>query len=347
MPTLQKLNSIYFIKQITEFIKFCFKKWIYIVSIVFITGFIGATYNWLQKPKYIAELTFSLEDNSSGSLGGYANLAMQLGISLGNSSSGVFKGDNLFELMKSRFILEKTLLTKANLYGKNDLFINHFLNISKEGPDFVKRNLLPAQYYSENRINYTLQQDSILNKIQEDFAKQYIGINRIDKKLSIISLSVINQDQYFAIEFCKQLVNNLTTYYINTVTQKERADVDMLKHQTDSVRNLMTGAISDVAISNDLNVNPLKQIIKVPSQQRQLDITALSLAYGELMKNLALAKINLNRETPLIQIIDAPRPPLINKKKGRMYGFILGAFLSSLLLFPILILLFKLDHSEV
>lgn len=346
MSTLQKLNSIYFIKQITEFVKFCISKWVLIFSIVIITGIIGATYNWVQKPKYIAELTFSLEDNSSGSLGGYANLAMQLGISLGNSSSGVFKGDNLFELMKSRFILEKTLLSKASVNKKNDLYVNHFLNITKQGPDFVKRKLLPTNYFSENRVNYTLQQDSILNKIQEDFAKQYISIYRIDKKLSIISLSVINQDQYFAIEFCKQLVNNLTAYYITTVTQKERADVNMLENQTDSVRRLMSGAISDVAISNDLNVNPLRQIIKVPSQQRQLDITALSLAYGELMKNLALAKINLNRETPLIQIIDSPRPPLINKKKGRMYGFILGTFLSSLLLFPILILLFKINKFE-
>lgn len=347
MSSVNKINSIFFLKQIFNFLKFCFKKWAFIGAAIFIFGIIGATYNWLQKPKYIAELTFALEDNSSGSLGGYANLALQLGISLGNSSSGIFKGDNLFELMKSRFILEQTLLTKIKINNKEDLFVNHYLDITKEGSDFVKRKLLPSPYFSANRENYTLQQDSILNKIQEDFAKQFLSIYRIDKKLSIISLSVINQDQYFAINFCKQLVKNLTSYYIQTVTQKERADVEMLEHQTDSVRRLMIGAISDVAISNDLNVNPLRQITKVPSQQRQIDITALSLAYGELMKNLALAKINLNRETPLIQVIDTPRAPLINKKKGRLYGFIMGAFLSSLLLFPILIILFKIENEKL
>lgn len=328
------------------FIQFLFKKWVVIFLTTFLFGLMGALYNWLQKPDYTAEMTFALEDSGGDDLGGYANLAMQLGLSIGNSSSGVFKGDNLFELMKSRFILEKTLLTEANVDGVNDLLVNHYLRIIKKGEGFQKKGMLPNPYFSNNPKKFTLVQDSILNTIQMELAKKCLSVSRVDKKLSIISVKVRSHNQFFAVEFCEKLVNNVTTFYVETITKKQLKNVQVLERQADSIKNLMSGSINEVALANDVNVNPIMQIGRTRAQKKSIDVTVYTMAYGEVLKNLELSRISLLKETPLIQMIDKPRLPLQNLKKGRLNGFLQWSIISFLLLLPILITWFNLSITQ-
>jgi hypothetical protein len=49
--------------------------------------------------------------------------------------------------------------------------------------------------------------------------------------------------------------------------------------------------------------------------RKQIDIQTSGIIYGEALKNLALAKVVLQKETPLIQLIDKPVYPL---KKGNL-----------------------------
>jgi uncharacterized protein involved in exopolysaccharide biosynthesis len=51
-----------------------------------------------------------------------------------------------------------------------------------------------------------------------------------------------------------------------------------------------------------------------------LDVQVNSALYGELVKNLELARMALRRETPLIQVIDTPLLPLDKNKLGRLKG---------------------------
>ena len=54
----------------------------------------------------------------------------------------------------------------------------------------------------------------------------------------------------------------------------------------------------------------------------------LATAYGEVVKNLEIAKINLQREQPLYQIIDEPEMPLKVKKASKTRYILIGGFLS-------------------
>ncbi len=60
----------------------------------------------------------------------------------------------------------------------------------------------------------------------------------------------------------------------------------LLQRQTDSVKNLLTGNITSIAVSNDLNVNPLKQVMRTGVQRKQVDMQVNGTLYGELAKNL-------------------------------------------------------------
>src|SRR3546814_7090606 len=59
--------------------------------------------------------TFVLEGgDSKGGLSQYAGMAAMVGVDLGGGTSGLFQGDNIFELYKSRRMLTQTLLSKTH-----------------------------------------------------------------------------------------------------------------------------------------------------------------------------------------------------------------------------------------
>ena len=80
-----------------------------------------------------------------------------------------------------------------------------------------------------------------------------------------------------------------------------------------------------------LNINPTKQILRVSSVKKRIDVTANTQLYSEVLKQLALAKITLLRETPLIQVIDVPILPLDKVGMGKASTAILFAMLGFML----------------
>ena len=57
----------------------------------------------------------------------------------------------------------------------------------------------------------------------------------------------------------------------------------------------------------------------------------------ELVKQTELARINVRKETPLIQVIDKPILPLKKEKFGKAKGLVLGGFLAAFLVTGVLI----------
>ncbi len=119
----------------------------------------------------------------------------------------------------------------------------------------------------------------------------------------------------------------------------------ILQHQADSVRQRLNMAISGVAMANDANpnLNAAMQVLRAPSQQRQVDVQANTAILTELVKNLELAKLALRRETPLIQVIDKPLLPLKVDKLGKLKALVFGGFLAGFFtcLYLVLSMIFK------
>ena len=80
-----------------------------------ITSSLGLLYGKLQPSTFKATSTFIVEDKSGKGGGGLSGLASQFGIDVGGltgGGAGLFDGDNILEIIKSRSIIEKVLLTK-------------------------------------------------------------------------------------------------------------------------------------------------------------------------------------------------------------------------------------------
>lgn len=325
------------IKKIREWKNYLLSKWKIIVLGGIIGATLGLTYSLMQKTLYKATLTFALEDEKSGSgLGGALGLASSFGIDIGGGGGSMFSGSNLTELFKSRTMVEKTLLTPVTVNGKvislAEIYIqnNNWRDKWNENPKFKNIKFLPTG----ERKYFTRVHDSILGVIYENLLKNSLTVAQKDKKIAIISMDVSSNNEFFSLNFCQALANQVGEFYIETKSKKARMNMKILEHQVDSVRAELNGAITGVAIANDntFNLNPALNIRRTPSARRQVDVQANTAILTELVKQSELAKVTLRKETPLIQVIDRPILPLPKEKFGKAKGILLGGILAGFVL---------------
>ncbi len=180
--------------------------------------------------------------------------------------------------------------------------------------------------------------DSILFKVYENILKGQLSVGKRDKKLNLVEINMKDENEIFSKRFVELLVSNAIQFYTEYKVKKTKQNVAILQKQTDSVRGTLFGNITQAAQMSDLNVNPIRQIVRAGTQRKQVDVQVNGVVYGELLKNLELSKIALRKETPLIQIIDTPKYPLKKKKPGRLFTGILFAIAGGVIAFLYLLI---------
>ena len=322
------------IKSIFKYIK---RKRLTVIIVAILGALIGLGYAMFRKPNYSAACTFVLEDGGkSSSLGQYAGLASLAGFDLGGSS-GIFQGDNIIELYKSRIMIENTLLSQATFDGKKELLIDRYINFNKLRIKWKEHDGIDNISFNGSPDNFNRHQDSIITDIVETFNKKSLSVQKPDKKLSIINVGFISKDELFAKEFTNKLVETVNDFYVATKTKKSYQNVEVLQHQADSVKRTLNASIGGVASAIDAspNANPLLLSLRVPSQKKQIDVQASTAVYSEIVKNLELSKISLRQEKPLIQIIDSPVLPLKTDSIMKITGLLAGFFFRCIFMYKL------------
>ena len=327
--------------KIREWWNYLLSKWYIILIIGVLGGVLGFVYAWIKEPIYTAETTFVLEEDNGGGgmlgqLGGLVGLA---GLDVAGGG-GLFQGDNIIHLYKSRNMLEKALLTPMKFSDRNELLINRYIDFNKLREQWEQRPEYGKIDFKSDKVDR--RKDSIITVIINDINENYLSVSRPDKKLSIISVRVSAPDELFAKEFSDIIVSTVNSFYVETKTKKSIENVNILQQKTDSVRLVMYRAIHSSAATIDAtpNLNSSKQVLRSPVQRSQFNAETNKAVLEELVKNLELSKMALRKETPLIQVIDQPILPLAKEKLGRMRGAIIGSGISGILI--VLFLLGKL-----
>jgi hypothetical protein len=327
--------------KIEGWIRYLRSKWLTILLFSLLGSLIGFCFCKFRKPVFIASTTFVLEDaDKIGGLGQYAGLASMVGLDLsGSDAGGIFQGDNIIELYKSNSMIEKTLLTEVDLHGKPELLINQYIKINNlrekwaDSPALL--NLRFTKSDADSVTGNSRLKDSVLSTIVTSINKTYLNIAKPDKRLNIIKAEVKAPDEFFAKNFDEQIVKNVNDFYIQTKTTKSQLNVRLLQKKTDSVRDVMNGAIYAAAKVADEtpNLNPARQVIRVaPVQRSQFSAETNRAILAELVKNLEMSKITLQKEMPLIQVIDNPKYPLQNDNFRPMKGLVVGFFVFGVLI---------------
>lgn len=328
------------IQKAGEWFAFFKSKWKIIFLSCILGSLLGLGYSYIKKPIYTAKLSFALEEKGNMSGSGLASVAAQFGLGgIGSGDGGVFSGGNMIELLKSRFLIEKTLLSTVTINGKPDILLNRYIQFNKLDQKWAKKkNLAGLKFINADRTKFTLLQDSVLGVISASLIKNNVAIAQQDKKLSIININVSSTDEIFAKVFSEKLIETVTDFYIETKTKKSRGNVLLLQNRADSVQRELNAALYGRAQFGDQNMGLIRQQAAVPKLKQEMRVQMLGTLYGELVKNLEFAKLTLMREEPLVQIIDQPILPLPKEYLSKFIAIFFGSILFGFLALFVLVI---------
>lgn len=325
-----------FVLKAKEIVAYLLRKWKIIVLAGLIGGAIGFFYASFKKPIYTAKLTYALDDDKGGSpMVGALGLASNFGFDIGSSAGGAFGGGNLIELMHSRWLIEKTLLSEVTVNGKKTSLADYYIEINNLRKGWEGNPELANMHFAVDvdRSTFSRAQDSVLGTIYATVNDELLDISQKDKKISITNVEVNSKYEMLAKVLCEALVKEVSEFYIETKSKKAKFNLIILEKQADSIRRALNGAITGVAVANDntYNLNPALNVRRAPSAVRQVDVQANTAILTELIKNLELARVTLRKETPLFQVIDRPILPLTKSRVSKLNSLITGAFFAGLL----------------
>lgn len=337
-------NKPYFNKSLQRMISDLLKIWWLFVIVGILAGMGGILYASKQQIKYKSRLTFALDDGDQNGIGSFFNLASQFGINVGNGKN-IFAGDNITDIMKSRRMIEQVLLSVDTFNNKPYTLIEYFLdktNRRKKNLQLSSIHFLPGQ----NRSEFSYQQDSVLYLTYMEFANNYLEADRPDRKLSIFEVNVTTPDEKFTKDFTDRIVNETNNFYIEIRTKKAKETLNILEDRVASMKGNLNSSITTRAAVQDVNVNPAFSAAQVPVLKQQTNIQVYSAAYGEMFKNLELARLQYLNEIPLMQVIDRADYPMQKIKLSKLKTAIIFSIVSCLLVIFIFWLIRILNFSR-
>ncbi|WP_162303813.1 Wzz/FepE/Etk N-terminal domain-containing protein [Paracnuella aquatica] len=337
----EEYYSINNISRITRLlISFLITKWWLFIIAIILGICIGFGISSIQKPKYEAVSTFVLEEKSAGA-GGLAGLASQFGLDIGGMSSGgsIFAGDNILDILRSRKIIQKVLLSKVGEGNKPEqVLADYFLDYSGWRKKWTTEGGLNKINYKDIRHidSLNLWQDSVLNIIYDYIIEKSLYADRLNKKGTIIKVQITESDPLFAKLMTKRLVDEAGKLYLDIKTGTSTANINKMQRRADSLLALLNSKSYSVAASQMLDLNPGIRTATVPTEIGTRDKTVLATVYSEVTKNLEASKLILSQQTPIIQILDKPEWPLVDKRTKLLKLCLISVVATTLILVFIL-----------
>jgi uncharacterized protein involved in exopolysaccharide biosynthesis len=309
-----------------------------------IGGAIGFTFAYLDTPKYNAQLKFVMRsDPGSGLSSGLAGLSSILGSATGPGGSGSGL-ERVIEIISSDRIIGNAILKEAEVNGKNDLLVNHYISLQGYRKQWEKDSML-------NKVQYTsgiLFSD--LNFPQRKAIKMIIGsiigkdntskliAKSFDRKSGVVSLSVAHKSEDFAIQLTNSIYQEVIEFYSEQSLATTSNNVQVLTQKADSIRRELEATRRAFARNSDQALGLLLQEDKVENRSLSFKENMLSLMYAEVQKNLETLRYIESSSMPSFSIIDQPYSPIRPVKKSKIIFSLIGMFLSAIVYFGFIII---------
>lgn len=321
--------------QIQKAIRYIFSQYVLLIKVSMVTSLLAMGYWFLQSDKYQAEATFIVEEKS-GSKSGLGALASQVGFDIGSltgGNAGLFEGDNILDIMQSRLIVEKVLMSKVdtNKTGADQTLSDLFVASHGLKKKWSKNPAIANIQFGQTPKTELekLRQDSLLYEVFEQVVKNHLVVKRQNKKGSIINIQTVSKNQVFSKLFTERLLKETGDLYVDIKTSNMNNNIARLQIKADSLHaKLYNKSYEAVAL---LNANSGIKSNVVNEDLTQKDKSVVFTLYGEVLKNLEGLKLSQINQTPVIQVLDMPKYPLVNQTLS-WYIYLISGFAAGLLI---------------
>jgi hypothetical protein len=329
------MSLIDIIKSIKDFFAELKKKWLTLCIIVCITSTIGLLYSLNSKPKYMASSTMMLESSKGDGMSGAMALASQFGL-MGGGSSSVINEDKLIEIVKAETILKTALFKKATIDTTTDILANHYIDLFGYKAIWEKDDSLRGFRFINTEGNLSIQENRVLKMFCAQIKNDFLTTEKA--KSGIITLTINSKSELFSKYFNQYLVEGVTSFYVNRITEKSRTNLNIIQKRVDSIALALRDAEFALARWRDANFQLVKAQGMIAEMQLRRNVEVCNSIYLEGVKQLEISKFTSLQQTPFLQIIDQPTLPLspmgtISPLRGIVFGFIIGFLLAGLYVF--------------
>ncbi len=319
------------------------KSWKLVGGIIIIVVSLFVLRALLTPVVYPAQLTFMVNEEEGGGIGGAMVILSQFGFG-GGSGGGKYNLEKIIELSKTMRILHLVLFDTLELDGQSDFLANHIIDLYDLHDEWSdsKEERLHNFKFTDNKVE---EFDRVANGAMKALQGIIIGSEkkkgiyqtRINDDTGIMTLKVDGLDETFSIALTNSIYHHLSHYYTDKAIEKQQFTFDVVKLKVDSIQGALASAEYRLANFKDSNRRLWSKTSSLEEQRLSRDVQMLTVMYGEAIRNLEIADFSLKNKTPFIQLIDAPTAPISPQTSSKLKAILIGGFLGGILAFGFVI----------
>lgn len=291
---------------------------------------LGLLHAFMAEEQFVSEGKILPEVQSkNGKFDNLAGLASLAGVDINNmDGSDAIRPDIYPYILESTpfflALFQYKITTKDNKVLKFEDFYHQYLENGKniEDKDFRKFPVKEDGFLVLNRLS---------EKRIENLKKRIEA--SIDIKSGIISISVKMPDPVVAAKVAHFSMIYLTDYITKYRTNKQKKDVDFLEIKVKAAKGKYYSTQTQKAQYSDQFQLPTIRLQSADVQRERIegDYRTASTFYNELLKKYEEAKIRLQQETPVFQVLEPPVSPTDHAEPKRLLILISYMFLGGII----------------
>jgi len=282
-------------------------------------GLVAALYTkFITKPTYTSSYQLFFQEENGG-LSGAMRLASSFGLSgIGGGSAS------------SRASVQEYLTSRSNIANvmtvdleNGRLIDRYYSNAIQENDEFkvdFKSKFGFDQRYTDSLITITFQE---LNE-------NNLG-TIFDPESGTLQLKVMAEDESLAFDLSNNLVIRTEQQFKKWKREKSSSAVDAFQKKVDSLEVAIDAALFQLGQYEDQNNSLVSSVDKMKRLRLTIDLESLKVAYGEYIKGLEVAKVELVNLEPPFKYFDKPTYPLFKNEASAavngIYGLVITGFL--------------------
>ncbi len=332
---------------IMELLRKLFKDWRLILKWCGIAVVVGLIIGFSIPREYTVNSKLTPESVSKSGGGSLSSLASLAGINLGSMSSADAVYPDLYPdiIASTPFVVELFPVQVDFKYKKEEMSSDYYTYLKEytRAPwwskvfgfpmkamswalGLLREKEEPVEGYADlDPRALTDEQDEIAKAIRESVSLS------VDKKTSVISLSVTAQDPDVATRIAEEVIDRLQTYVTNYRTEKSRQDLEYFEKLYQEAREAYFTAQQRYASYVDRNQGIILQRVKTEEERLQNEMNLNYQLYNACAQQLQTAKAKVQQETPVFTIINPPQVPLKRSNTSKLTILVASIFLGAVL----------------
>ena len=279
-------------------------------------------------------------EGGNRSLGGLSALAGMAGINMGSGESSDALYPDLYPDIVSSvgFTTELFNVPVKDAEGELDTNLYTYLKEEQRSPwwsaiisfPFKCLGWVMSLFKEEeegtdggvNPFQLTKDEDGVVKALNERIAVS------VDKKTSLISLSVTMQDPLISATMTDTVMAKLQDYITEYRTNKARHDLDFTQKLYDEAQKKYYDAQQAYADYVDMNQNISLRSVQTRQERLQNEMNLAYNLYNQTAQQLQLAKAKVQENTPVYTIVQAATVPLKASKPSKLMILVGFVFLA-------------------